>query len=160
MKWNMLWDLSVHKISLQFEDTFLSLTNHKRKRVCIFLHHEPWSKATMGVVLFSLLFIQQFNSMLSTNSTTFDTSSTPTSVDSLSKIVMFLFLSTRGILGDSCLPWEPLLPMVLHLHRFLSRHLHLGFQLAQCHHQLQPDLVQSFRWTYERIALPYSFLGC
>ena len=42
--------------------------------------------------------------MLSTNSTTFDTSSTPTSVDNLSKIVMFLFLSTRGILGVHACP--------------------------------------------------------
>ena len=37
------------------------------------------------------------------NSTTFDTSNTPTSVRSMSRMFLFLFLSTRGILGiHSC----------------------------------------------------------
>ena len=56
----------------------------------------------MGVVcfFFSLsLSIQQFSSMLSPDSTTVDTSSTTTSVDSMSRLFMFLFLSTCGILG-------------------------------------------------------------
>ena len=61
---------------------------------------------------------EQLNSMLSPDSTTFDTSSTQTSVDSMSRIFMFFCHATCGALWDSFLPWGPLLPKVLHLHRF------------------------------------------
>ena len=47
---------------------------------------------------FSFLFLQQFNSMLSTNTSTFNTCSTPTPVNSTSIIFMFLFFSARWIL--------------------------------------------------------------
>ena len=57
---------------------------------------------------------------------------------------MFLFLSTCGILRIHSLLWKPLLPMALHLHRFLYRHLLGAFQLVQCHHQLGPDLCSEF----------------
>ena len=47
-------------------------------------------------------------------------------------------------LGDSFLLWEPPLPMVLHLHRFPSRHLHVAPQLVQCHNQQGPDPCSEF----------------
>ena len=79
-----------------------------------------------------LLFIQQFNSMLSTDSTTVDATNTPTSVDSIcphsscscvSRLVGFLELNrTLGTSAseDSSSP--------------SSQHLHLVLQLARCHH--------------------------
>ena len=52
---------------------------------------------------FETLRIQHYNSMLSTNSTTVDACNTSTSANNMSRIFMFLFLSTRGILGiQSC----------------------------------------------------------
>ena len=54
--------------------------------------------------LSSLLFIQQFNSMLSTDSTTVDATNTPTSVDSMPRLFMFLCLATGGILGAQSYP--------------------------------------------------------
>ena len=67
---------------------------------------------------FSFLFLQQFNSMLPTNSTNFDTSSRFT----LAKVaclefIMFLFFLTRGILGIHPWPGNPPPWTVFHLHR-------------------------------------------
>ena len=52
----------------------------------------------MGVVPSRFFFLQEFNLMSSTNSSTFDTSSTPIPAHGRSWIFMFLFLSTRRIL--------------------------------------------------------------
>ena len=93
---------------------------------------------------FSFLFFQQFNSMLSTNTSTLDTSSTPTPVDSMSRIFMFLFLFARWI------PWihadtgDFLLPRVPHPLRFPFRHLHKIPQLVRCLHQLVLHLDSEF----------------
>ena len=46
--------------------------------------------------------------------------------------------------SDSFLLWEPLLPMVLHLHSFPFPHLHGALQLVHCHHQLGPDPCSEF----------------
>ena len=40
--------------------------------------------------------------------------------------------------------------MVLHLHRFPFRRLHVGAR----------SVFQSFRWTYERTGVHYSVPGC
>ena len=113
-------------------------------------------KATMGVVL-SLLFIQQFNSMWSINSTTFDTSSTPTSVNSMSRIVMFRFLSTCGVLGIHSCPGNL---SFQGLFIFIVRHLDIftwyfnWLNVITIWGQIR---VQSVLWTCERTALPYFF---
>ena len=80
------------KWSLQFDITCCHL-NQNWKRVCNFLCQKTVIESYDRSRLFSFLFIQQFNWMLSTNTSAFDTSSTPTPVDSMSRIFMFLFLS-------------------------------------------------------------------
>ena len=67
------------------------------KRVCIILCQKTVIKSNNRSRPFSFLFVQQFYSMLS-DSTTFETNTTPTSVDSMSRIFMFLLLSTGGII--------------------------------------------------------------
>ena len=80
--------------------TILTVSTHQKwKRVCIFVCRITIVEGNSGSRSSSLLFTQRFNSMLYTNFTTVDKSSTKTSVNSTSGIIMFLFLSTRGILG-------------------------------------------------------------
>ena len=71
-------------------------TNQNGKRVFVSLCHATVVKATMKVALFSRLFIQQFNSMSSTDSTTFDTSSTPTSCRLVGSLGFVLVLETSA----------------------------------------------------------------
>ena len=78
--------------------------NQNWQRVCIFLCHETVIEGNKESHLFSLPFIQLFNSILSTDSTTFDTRRTLTTVDSTSRILMLLFLSTGWILGTPSCP--------------------------------------------------------
>ena len=119
------------------------------KRVCIVLCHETVVKSNNRSHICSLFFIQQFNSMLSTNSSTLDTSSTPTSENSnVQNLHVFVYLDV-WYYWDSFLPCEPLLPMVLHLHHSLNV-ITIWCQIR----------VQSFRRTHERTALPSSFPGC
>ena len=105
----------------------------------------------------SLLFIHQLNSMLSTDSTTFDTSSTPTSADSMSIIFMFLFLSTDKILGVQSCPGNF---CIQGFFLFIVPHLDIcvwHFSWLDAIPNWRQIRVQCFRWTYERTALPYSF---
>ena len=46
--------------------------------------------------------------------------------------------------SDSFLLWDPLLPMVLHLHRFPIRLFHGALHLVQCRHQLEPHPCSEF----------------
>ena len=54
------------------------------KRVCVFLCQETVVESYNRSCSFSFLFLQQFNSVLSTNTSTFDTSSTLTPVNNMS----------------------------------------------------------------------------
>ena len=100
-------------------------TNQIWKRVCVFLCQKTGVEGCDRSRSFPFLFFQQFNSMLCTDTSTSDTSSTPTN-------------SSRQHVGpeSSCscfsllvgffafiLSLEFLLPRVAHL-RFSSRHLH------------------------------------
>ena len=77
-------------------------------------------------------------SMLSIHSSAFDNSGTPTSVNNMSRIFMFLFLSTRGICRDSFLLWEFNFCFQWFFLFVVStfRHLHGALQLVRCNHQL------------------------
>ena len=59
-------------------------TNQNWKRVCVFLYQETVIESYSRRCSSSFFFLHQFNSMLSTNTSTFDTSSTPTPVNSMS----------------------------------------------------------------------------
>ena len=124
--------------------------NQNWKLLCVFLCHEIVVKSNKkweAFVLVSLLRTVWFDVV------------TPISVHSMSEN-MFLLLLTRGILRDSFLLWDNLLPLVLRLHRFPFRHLHGALRQVQCLTSWGQIRVQSCRWTYWRIALPYSFPGC
>ena len=66
MKWSMLWDLSTHNMSVQFDQNWCG------KVSACSCDMKPWSKVIIGVVM-SLLFLTQFDSALSTDCSTFDT---------------------------------------------------------------------------------------
>ena len=78
-----------------------------------------------------------------TDSTTSDTSSTPNSVNSMSRIFMFLLLS-NGRLGVQSCPGNFWIRGCLPRLRSSSRHLHEALQVARCHQQLEPDLCAVF----------------
>ena len=106
----------------------------------------------------SFFSLQRFN--LSPNTTTFDTSSTPTPVNSISIIFMFSFFSTPGIpqVCFNCRNFLLLRILLLHLllvscFDICTRITHwLDVITNGCHIS-----IQSCHWTYERTALPYSF---
>ena len=157
---NMKW-IGVCRVTFSFATCCSSLTmptistNPNWERVCIFLCHETLIEGNHGSHLVYLLRIQKFNPMLSTDARTFDTSSTPTSVEP--KFFMFLFLSTGRVLVPSC----PENFCFQEFFLFLTPHLDIftvALELARCHHLLDQIFVLCFRWTHERIALPYSFL--
>ena len=125
----MLRDVSARNMSLQFEDTHCLLKKHKRKRCLHFLAPSNRDRK------------QQWES--STNSTTFDKQHTNFCRQIVQKRDVLVSLDSWDSWG-SCLPWEPLLPMTLHLHRFPSRHLHVEFQMTPRHHQLEPDPCPEF----------------
>ena len=110
------------------------------KRVCVFQCQKTVIDSYDRNRPFSFLFFQQFNSMLSTNTSTFDTSNTSIPVDNMSWIFMFLLLSPSWVLWIHSDSGEFLLPKVLHLLRFPFRHLHEIHQMVRCHHQLVPHL--------------------
>ena len=93
MKWSMQWDLSDHNMSLPFDHTcclYKSELETCQKTVV-----ENYDRSCS----FSLLFFQQFNSMLSTNTSTFNTKQHTNSCGQhVLNIFMFLFLSARWIL--------------------------------------------------------------
>ena len=117
--------------------------NQNWKRVCVFLCQKTVIESYDRSRPFSFLFFQQFNSMLSTNTATFDTSSTPTPVDSMSGIFMFLFLSARWILrihsdsGNFC--FQKFLIFFVSHFDICTR-----FQLVRCHHLLVLHLDSEF----------------
>ena len=71
---------------------------------------------------------------------------------------LHVLLDSRDSSG-SFLLWEPLLPMVLRLHR-VPLDVFTGIQSVQCRHNVCQIHVQLFRQTSERSALPRSFPGC
>ena len=98
----MLWDLSVNNMSLQFDHTHC-LDKSEMEACLHFRVSNQHRRRQQWESFFVSHFTQRFNSILYTNFTTVDKSSTKTSVNSTSRIIMFLFLSTRGILGiHSC----------------------------------------------------------
>ena len=108
-------------------------TNQNWKRVCVFLCQKTVMENYDRSRSFSFLFLQQFNSMLSINSSAFDTSSTPTPVDSMSYVPVSLCSLDSS---DSLRLWEFLLPRVPHLLRFpISTSAPDSPQLVRCHHQ-------------------------
>ena len=160
MKWSTLWDLSVHNTSLPFDHTCCVSTNQNWKRVCVFLHYKTIIESYNRTCSFSFLFLLRFNSMLSTNTSTFDTSSTPTPVNSMSCIFMFLFLSARGVLrihsdsGNFCFQ---------RFFIFIVSHFDICTRFPNWFDVITNWCyisIQSFCSTYERTALPYSFPEC
>ena len=152
-----MWELSVHNMSLQFDHTHC-LDNQNWKRVCILRVIKPKSKKKESFFLFPHPPTMHFS--LSTNSLTFDTSITPTSAHSILSRHVLVFLDSWDS-SDSFLLWEPLLRMVLGLHRIPFGDLHVALQIGTMLSPVGGQIrVQSFRWTYERAALPYSFPSC
>ena len=106
------------------------------ERVRVFMGNETVSEGDNGWSFFSFRIIQQLDSMLPTSSTTFDASSTATSEDSTSRMLMFRFLPTGRILRGSIVPEELFDSKSSAFPAPLSRHLHVALPLAQCHHQV------------------------
>ena len=129
----MWWDLSVQRLS-RLTMSVVSTTQNW-KCVCILLCQETAIKSYHWSCSFSIFFRQRLNLKMSPNTTTFDTSSTPTPVNSMSIIFMILFFSTHGILrvhsgsGNFCFFF------FCFFFFFLFRHLHEIPPLARCHHQ-------------------------
>ena len=139
MKWSVCgtFPITTGRSSLT---TPIVWTNRNEKRVCIFLCHDTVIKGNNRSRSFSFLFLQPFNSMLSTNSSTIrHKQHTNFCRQQILNLQVLVSLDSKRF-GDSVLLWEPLLPTVLHLHRSPFRHLHVALQLAQCHHQVRPDL--------------------
>ena len=78
-------------VSLQFNHTYCL---DKWQRVCVFLCQEAVIGSYNRSCPFSFLFLQQFNSMLSTNTSTFDTTRTPIPVPLLPNVVLHLDIFT------------------------------------------------------------------
>ena len=136
MIWCMLWDLSVHNTSLPFDHN-CCLDKSELETCLRFPVSGNRNRKLQSELVF---FLQQLNSILPTNTSTFDTSSTPT--PPACPIFMFLFLSTcGGIHSDS---GNLLLPKVLHLPHFPFRHLHEVLQSVPCHHLLAQRLDSKF----------------
>ena len=146
MKWSTLLGLSVHDKSLPFDRTCCldksELETCLRFLVCVFLCHATVvTSNNNGSRSFSFLVLQLFSSMLFTNSSTFDTSSTSFSVHSMS--CTFMFFSTRGILrvhscsGNLCFQWFFVF-IVSHLTS--SRCASIGSMASQC----VPDPCSAF----------------
>ena len=90
----MLWDLSVHNTSLPCD----SVRGLDKSEMVMCLRSPVSRNRNQKLPCsFSFFFLQRFNLKMSPN-TTFDTSSTPTPVNSMFIIFMFLFFSARGIL--------------------------------------------------------------
>ena len=125
-------------------------TNQNWKRVCVFLRQITVIERYDRSRSFSFLFFQQFNSMLSINTSTFNTSSTPTPVDSMSCIFMFLFFSARWVLwihsdsGNFCFQGF-LIFFVSHFDIYTRLSNWFDVITDWCYIS-----IQSFRWTYER----------
>ena len=132
-------------------------TNENWKRVCTFLRQNTIIESCNRSRHPSFFFLQQFTSMLSTNTSTFDTGGTPTPKDSMSSIFMFLFLSARGVLrihshsGNFCF-YGFLIFFVSHFDICTRFPNWFDANTNWCYIS-----IQSFRWTYERTALPSPF---
>ena len=106
--------------------------NQNWRRVCVFLYQEAAIESYNRSCPFSFLFLQHFNSMLSTNTSTFDTSRTPIPVNIMSWIFTLLFLFARGILrihpysGNFCSKGSS----------SSSFPISTILQLVRCHHQM------------------------
>ena len=160
MKWSMLWDLSVHNMSVPFDHT--CCLDKSESETCL---HFPVSEhrcrrlQSESFFLFPLLFFQQFNSMLSTNTSTFNTSSTPTptynmcpesSCSCFSQLVGFL-----GFNSDSGNFWFQGFLIFFVSHFSICTRLRYWFDVITNWCYIS---IQRYRWTYERTALSTPFL--
>ena len=122
-------------------------------RVGIFVCHETVFESDSRGGSCSFLLLKQFDSMLSTHSSAFDRCGTPTSVNSMSRIFMFLFISTHRILrihshsGNLCLQWFFI--FVIPQSDVFTVHL-IWFDVITnwCH-----ITIKNLRWTHERALL-------
>ena len=143
MKWSMLWDLSVHNMSLPFDHTcclgkseletglrFLVSKNRNRK-----LQSE-------SSFLFPLLPTVQFD-VVHQHLDLRHKQHTNSCRQHVLNLHVLVSLYSWGS-SDSFLLWVFLLPRVLHLLRFQFRHLHEIPQLVRCPHQLVLHLDSEF----------------
>ena len=150
MKWSMLWDLSVYNTSFPFDRT--CCLDKSELETC--LRQETVVESYNRSCSFSFLFLQQLNSMLSTDTSPFNTSST----NSCRQHV--LNLQARWVLRIHSDTWNVCFQRYPHLLRFpfdIYTRFHHWFDVITNGSYIS---VQSFRWTYERTALPSSLPDC
>ena len=158
-EWSKLWDLSVHNTSLPFDHT--SCFGKSELEACLYfpvsrsrnrkLHSEPFFLSPLlPTVQFAVVHQHlDLRRKQHTNSCRQHVLNLHVLVSLCSLDSMELIL-TLGISASKGVP---------HLLRFPFRHLHEIHQLVRCHHHLVLHL-DSFRWTYERTALPSSIPDC
>ena len=144
MKWSMLRDLSVHNTSLPFDHT-CCLDKSELETCLRFPVSTNRSRKQQSELFFLFPFLQQFKSMLPTDTSTFDT---------------FLFVSARGILrirsdsGNFC--FQGFFIFIVSHFDICTRFSNWFDAIANwCYIS-----IQSFRWTYDRTTLPYLLPDC
>ena len=143
MKWSVLWDLSVHNMSLPFDHT-CCLDKSELVTCLHFLVSENRNRKlrSESSFLFPLLPIVQFDVVHQHLDLRHKqhANSCRQHVLNLHAVVSLCSLGSL----DSFRLWEFMLPRVPHLLRFPFRHLHEIHQLVRCHHQLVLHLGPEF----------------
>ena len=155
MKWYKLLDLSVPNKSLQFDHTSCLVSTNQNLVTCLYFLGS-WNRNRRHQLRSYLMSLLHSNNNAIRCCPPTQRSSTPISVNNMSWIFIFLFLSTRGILriqscsGKICFQWF-LIFIVSHFDIITGR-----FNWLNVITNWSQIYDQSFRWTYERTALPYS----